>query len=108
MENIKIKDLHIGNANGITEASNKGFENYFYTDNRYYESLVNNKEKYIIAGKKGTGKTLLAKYYESLENRKGNPSVVITIERNYYLQKLIELGNLISREYKYGYKGFNW
>ncbi|ATV65635.1 hypothetical protein CTM86_03020 [Fusobacterium pseudoperiodonticum] len=90
MKNIKLKDLFLGNIDGIKESEEKGFENYFYTGNNYYNKLKKNEKKFIISGKKGTGKTILAKYFELQENKEGKISKLLT-ERDPILKILIEI-----------------
>lgn len=90
MENIKLKDLFLGNIDGIKESEEKGFENYFYTGNNYYDKLKKNEKKFIISGKKGTGKIILAKYFELQENKEGKISKLLT-ERDPILKILTEI-----------------
>ena len=52
---IGLKDIFIGKANGLEEAENEKFEDLFYTGNLKYQQLVENKDKFIISGRKGTG-----------------------------------------------------
>lgn len=67
----RLKDIYIGDPDGLAEARKKNFTNYFYTKNRAYKELSENPEKFIVTGRKGTGKTILAKYYESQQKQKG-------------------------------------
>lgn len=92
-EGIKLEDIYLGVADGRAEAENKDFVNYFYIGNKYYEKLERDSSKFIIAGKKGTGKTLLAKYFEYKQCELGRPTVLLT-ERDTILNALIETGSI--------------
>ena len=62
---IRLKDVLVGKANGLEEANDKAFADLFYTGNKKYQELRDNPDKFIISGRKGTGKTILAKYFEN-------------------------------------------
>lgn len=66
VENIKLKDIYFGEVEGKDEASeNKEILNeIFYSGNNTYEEIKKNK-KFLIIGRKGTGKTILAEYFKS-------------------------------------------
>jgi hypothetical protein len=60
MLKYSLKDFYLGNSDGKKEAQYKeDFEQYFYDYDNLYERAIT-KEKYLILGRKGTGKTLLA------------------------------------------------
>lgn len=63
-DKIKLKDIFIGKADGLAEAKRSDFMTLFYNGNKNYNLLKDDKSKFIISGRKGTGKTILAKYYE--------------------------------------------
>ena len=60
---IKLKTLSVGYADGETESesSDYDFTDLFYTKNLKVEEIMK-PTSYIISGRKGTGKTILAKY----------------------------------------------
>lgn len=66
---VKLKDFNIGHDDGEQEAADSVFVDLFYTDNDSYNSILD-KDKFIIKGKKGTGKTLLAEYVKTKHNKK--------------------------------------
>lgn len=66
-EKFKLSYIKIGCADGEKEAENENFMDIFYKDNQKYEMLLD-KNKFIISGRKGTGKTILAKYFQSINN----------------------------------------
>lgn len=63
-ETIKLSDIFIGKADGLAEAKRRDFTALFYNGNKNYNLLKDDESKFIISGRKGTGKTILAKYYE--------------------------------------------
>lgn len=101
MESIKLKDIYLGRADGLQESEDTNFENLFYKGNDKYNLLIDNKNKFIISGKKGTGKTILAKYFEKENERVGIPTKTLT-KREFVLRSLIEKGKFDLREYDYG------
>lgn len=93
IKSIKLSEIFVGKADGLKEAQEKNFENLFYKDNDIYEELERKKSKFIISGKKGTGKTILAKYFELEQNKKGNPTRLLT-DRDVILRQFIENGKV--------------
>jgi hypothetical protein len=70
MLRYSLKDFYLGNSDGKKEAQyKKDFEQYFYDYNDLYERATT-RERYLILGRKGTGKTLLAEiiYKKSSSN----------------------------------------
>lgn len=61
---IQLKNIFVGDPDGLAEAQKAQFNDLFYKKNKKYEELEKNPNKFIVTGRKGTGKTLLAKYYE--------------------------------------------
>ncbi|RGG51532.1 P-loop ATPase, Sll1717 family [Roseburia sp. AF20-18LB] len=73
MENlITLDDIFIGKADGLAEAKRSDFTTLFYNGNKNYNLLKEDKSKFIISGRKGTGKTILAKYYEKEMVKEGS------------------------------------
>ncbi|MDU1314842.1 MAG: hypothetical protein E6940_12395 [Clostridium septicum] len=64
-----LKDLYFGCADGDTESNKKEFLDLFYTGNNKYDEITNDSMKFIIYGKKGTGKTILGRYIEKKYNK---------------------------------------
>ncbi len=71
MNDFTLSDIYIGCADGVKEAASTeyDFTDLFYTGNSKYEEIVKNNN-YIISGRKGTGKTILAKYLEKMQVNK--------------------------------------
>lgn len=66
----KIGKIVMGFADGKKEATQvPEFWKYYY-DGLELKAEIEKEEKYLIAGRKGTGKTLLAFYYSEIENKK--------------------------------------
>jgi hypothetical protein len=66
MHKLKIKNVYLGINDGKKEALYKNdFENYFFDYNNMYEQATS-KEIFLILGKKGSGKTLLAEYIKKI------------------------------------------
>jgi hypothetical protein len=92
-DNIKLKDIFIGYANGESESTEKNFLDLFYV-NSNYDEIISNKNKFIISGRKGTGKTILAKYIE--KNYANNGYLCTTRKINdFNLQSLIDLNETV-------------
>lgn len=77
METVRLKNIFIGDPDGLAEAQKDKFVEFFYKKNRKFEELVKNSNKFIVTGRKGTGKTLLAKYYEMQIKLEGGVSKYI-------------------------------
>lgn len=96
--NIKLGDIFIGKADGSDESQLDDFSNLFYRGNNKYDELAKSTNKFIITGRKGTGKTILAKYHEAEQIKKGYFAKTITKD-DVILKRLIEVGNNnLSRE----------
>ncbi|MGH0803497.1 sigma 54-interacting transcriptional regulator [Bacillus cereus] len=87
---VSLKDLFVGSINGETEASRDDFEQLFYTKNSKYDEIMR-PEKFIISGRKGTGKTILANYVHKKVNEKQNSICKIATKNDYVLRKLIDV-----------------
>lgn len=90
VKDITLKDIYFGRADGSQEAEDKNFENLFYKGNKKYDLLNENLDKFIISGRKGTGKTILAKYFEKEKNKEGIPTKILNkreLVLNLYLEK---------------------
>lgn len=91
-DRMKLKNIFVGDPDGLLEARQDKFANYFYNKNKKYEELKENKNKFIVTGRKGTGKTLLAKYYEKQVQNEGIVSEYIDKEKVLFCQ-LQSIGN---------------
>ena len=89
---IRLQDISVGYADGLKEANDEKFETIFYTENNKYNQLATNQSIFIISGKKGTGKTILAKYFQNECNKNKHPTQMLT-NKDIILRQLIEKGN---------------
>lgn len=96
---IKIGKLFLGEVDGETEAQREGFDELFYVQDDTYDQLLDG-EKFLIIGRKGTGKTILANYLKrKIDLRNGNNYCCIKGANDLNLYKLIKLGESdIDRE----------
>lgn len=87
---VKIKDIYFGDVEGKDEAAEArerdNFESIFYSGFHWYEEMLEPK-KFLIIGRKGTGKTLLAEYFKHEQEKIGNITEIID-ESNFTLKKL--------------------
>ena len=65
--NFNLDDIYIGKADDESESTNSKFMDMFYTGNNKVKELID-KSKFIISGRKGTGKTVLARYFLKKES----------------------------------------
>lgn len=92
-DNFILKDIKIGKADGEQESLEKNFMDMFYTGNNKVNELED-LSVFIISGRKGTGKTVLAKFF--LENEKRKDLLLSTKYRKLNelsLHQLIEFGD---------------
>lgn len=89
--NITLKNIYFGRADGSQEAEEKNFENLFYKGNKKYDLLNEDVDKFIISGRKGTGKTILAKYFEKEKNKENIPTKILN-KRELILKIYLEKG----------------
>ena len=85
---VFLKDIYFGDVEGKDEAKElkDGFVSTFYSGNNYFDEMKERK-KFIIVGRKGTGKSLLAQYYKTqIESEKH--AVEILDESDFMLKKL--------------------
>ncbi|WP_315111003.1 P-loop ATPase, Sll1717 family [Clostridium intestinale] len=66
-DEITLNDMFIGYSDGELEANDDKFLELFYVENNKYKQIMSSSSKFIISGRKGTGKTILAKYIEKKE-----------------------------------------
>ncbi|BBK99678.1 hypothetical protein BAPCR_pXO2-00023 (plasmid) [Bacillus anthracis] len=92
VKKVPLKKLYIGNIDGESEATRGDFNQLFYTKNRKFEEIMR-PEKFIIAGRKGSGKTILAKYVHNKVNENKGSYCEISTKNDYTLRKLIDLPN---------------
>ncbi len=105
--NFNLDDIYIGKADGESESTNSKFMDMFYTGNNKVKELID-KSKFIISGRKGTGKTVLARYFLKKESseRKLLCSEYTKL-KDISLHELIEFGDkIIDRKMMYNFQKF--
>lgn len=99
---VDLKDIFFGEVEGKDEAAEakerENFESIFYSGFNWYEEMLDAK-KFLIVGRKGTGKTLLGEYYKYELTKQGN-IVDIVDDSNFALKKLerINYRNISEQE----------
>lgn len=90
---VQLRNLYFGSANGDTESNNPMFENLFYKGNNKYKLIRYDKNKFIVSGQKGTGKTIMGRYIDrACKNEKINCKILR--KNDLLIHKLIELENI--------------
>lgn len=104
---VLLKDLFIGKADGEIESQEESFKDMFYNESRHFEEITNDWSKFIVAGPKGSGKTILGRYSRKIYQEKGIDCEILK-SNSITLNKLINIGrsNLESQEISIFYKWF--
>ncbi|QSX06372.1 hypothetical protein JYG23_02615 [Sedimentibacter sp. zth1] len=94
VEKAKLVDLYLGDIDGETEVAKcKNFYNLFYCQKEVIDSIING-DKYVIIGRKGTGKTLLAHYVKKkIDEQSTKFFCKVCGSNEINLQKLLEIGD---------------
>ncbi|MGY4798141.1 P-loop ATPase, Sll1717 family [Lysinibacillus fusiformis] len=88
--NIDLNKINLGSIDGEKESSYENFDRLFYTKNSKYNEIMH-PEKFIISGRKGTGKTILANYIVKNLSTQKNTVCTVFNKDDFKLQKLIDL-----------------
>ncbi|SEV92138.1 hypothetical protein SAMN05421841_0202 [Chryseobacterium wanjuense] len=89
MSGFKLRDIYLGVNDGKKEALYKNdFENYFVEYNNNYNDILK-PEKYLIIGRKGSGKTILAEYVKKQAVKKNSWYCKIKSYKDFRFQELI-------------------
>lgn len=90
-QSVQLGDITLGCADGENEAKEDWFMDLFYDGNGKVEEIQNNRSKFIISGRKGTGKTILAKYIER-QCQKEKILTAVFNKESFSMQYIIEKG----------------
>ncbi|KXT70822.1 P-loop ATPase, Sll1717 family [Streptococcus cristatus] len=90
LNEVRIKDFNFGDVDGSDESLEPKFQDLFYDEDSFYEKELSKKKKFIIYGRKGTGKTLLASYLNEQMRHNANQSSKIVSYDEYIYEKLKE------------------
>lgn len=89
MNDVKLKDLYMGLPDGEVEAQDERFQELFFDPNNKYDEIINNKEKFLIIGSKGSGKTYLSKYI--VDKSPSKQACTIVDPEKFWICKLINI-----------------
>lgn len=78
---VKLSEISVGASSGENEVEVEFFKDMFYKDNQKYEQ-IKNYNKFIVCGRKGTGKSLLALYYKDEKEAEKSYNFVHHIKMN--------------------------
>lgn len=86
----KFKNIFIGEIDGESEANRSDFQELFVNKDDEYKKLLTG-DKFIIKGRKGTGKTYLSQYVAIKASNEKNSFCRICDSSKFNLQRLIDL-----------------
>ena len=86
---MKLSELYLGFNDGITEATEEKFTDYFYDHNKMIEKVLK-KNIWLVLGRKGTGKSLLGRYLEEIKDNWNDFSILLSYQ-DFRLNKLVPL-----------------
>lgn len=89
--NGRINDIFLGKTDGANEAKQVNFEDLFYDGDGWYDEL-NETDKFLVTGRKGTGKSILINYFSKKIKSKKNISEIYQTSR-VMERKLSIIGN---------------
>lgn len=88
---MRVDKLFIGYNDGKKEAANqKNFQDYYFDNNGIIDKALR-ADKYLVLGKKGTGKTLLGEVIKQRASTKGDWICDLISYKNFEFKKLITL-----------------
>ncbi|OEE38676.1 P-loop ATPase, Sll1717 family [Vibrio anguillarum] len=91
MNQLELKDLYLGQNDGKKEAIYKdNFEEFFINENSILDQ-VQRKEKFLVLGRKGSGKTFLAHYMKKISTRNDSWNCDIRSYKDFKFQELVHL-----------------
>lgn len=90
--------MNFGISDGHSESKEPHFSEMFYEQGDHYRDLVNTS-KFLIIGRKGTGKTILASYYTHRANKEKNKISIQLFPNDFKRKKLLNFAqNPINRD----------
>lgn len=88
---MKVEDLFIGYNDGKKEAQNReNFEEYYFNHDGIYEKILRS-DKYLLLGRKGTGKTLLGEVIKKRASVQGDWLCEMISYKNFEFKRLFTL-----------------
>lgn len=92
-----IDEIVFGYSDGKNEARQSNFESLFY-DGGDYHKLKNNPLKFLVIGRKGTGKTLLVRYFMSKAQKEKDTCSKFIIAGDFTSEKLKNFDYILVKE----------
>lgn len=95
---MKVKDIYFGSSDGLHESKEENFSEMFYEKGGHFDKLKSTR-KFIIIGRKGTGKTTLSSYFCVKTNGLNNNLTKQVFANDFIQKKLLNFAqNEINRE----------
>ncbi|MDF2636344.1 MAG: FunZ family protein, partial [Pelosinus sp.] len=105
-DTVKFEKIYLGTPDGETEAQNQKFEELFCDVNNKYSEIINSREKFMIIGSKGSGKTYLANYI--CKKAKPNQRCKIIKSQDFLLDRLMNIDPSQNESSGYIYALCRW
>lgn len=93
-----ISGISFGYSDGKNEARQPNFESLFYDGSGYYRTLRNDPLKYLVVGRKGTGKTILVRYFMKKMQEEKNTFSKFIVAGDFTSEKLKNFDYVSIRE----------
>ncbi len=91
MNQLELRDLYLGQNDGKKEAIYKdNFEEFFINENSIFDQ-IQRKEKFLVLGRKGSGKTFLAHYMKKISDKNESWVCDIRSYKDFKFQELVHL-----------------
>ncbi|QYJ70267.1 hypothetical protein K0H59_14675 [Shewanella sp. FJAT-51649] len=91
MNQLELKELYLGQNDGKKEAIYKdNFEEFFINENGIFDQ-IQRKEKFLVLGRKGSGKTFLAHYMKKVSSKNKSWNCEIRSYKDFKFQELVNL-----------------
>lgn len=93
-----ISEMSFGMSDGKNEARQANFESLFYNGGGYYNKLKNDSLKFLVIGRKGTGKTILVRYFRKQLSKENNTFTKFIVAGDFTNEKLNTFDYVSVRE----------
>lgn len=107
MEQIRLRDIYLGENDGKKEAVYRSdFEKFFVDIDENYEK-IQDKKNFLVLGRKGSGKTFFGQYIKKLSESDPLHFCEISSYKDFKFQELVHLksGDITPNEY---YEIWRW
>lgn len=93
-----IYKIAFGYTDGKSEARQPNFESLFYDGSGYYETLKDDSLKFLVIGRKGTGKTILVRYFQKQLEKDKNACSKFIVAGDFTSEKLKSFDYTLVKE----------